>query len=96
MIKALNDSIIFKFETEVAKGAFVDKTEAGIIIHRSHDLGAKDPRWGIVYAVGPKVEHVKVGDKILIEPLMWTEGFKYEDEKYWRTNEQKVMGIAES
>ena len=57
------------------------KTASGIII-RSDDgksEGVK-PRWGRVWAVGPKQTDVKVGEWIYVEHGRWTRGIKVEDE----------------
>ena len=57
------------------------KTASGIVI-RSDDgksEGVK-PRWGRVWAVGPKQEDVKVGEWIYVEHGRWTRGIRIEDE----------------
>ena len=43
------------------------------------------PRWGRVYAVGPKQQDVKVGQWILVEHGRWTRGLEIEDETGERT-----------
>lgn len=57
------------------------KTKSGIIIvdddGKSHGI---KPRWGKVYAIGPKQNDVNVGDWILIEHGRWTRGFNFERE----------------
>ena len=51
---------------------------------------------GKVVAVGPKVDpEITVGTKILIEPLMWTDGFTHDGVKLWQTTDAKVIGIEE-
>lgn len=55
------------------------KTAHGIII--LNDDGKQHgikPRWGRVYAVGPKQEDVKVGDWVLVEHGRWTRGVNIE------------------
>ena len=57
------------------------KTVGGIIV-RSDDgksEGVK-PRWGKVWAIGPKQTDVKIGEWILVEHGRWTRGIKVEDE----------------
>lgn len=51
------------------------KTAGGLII-RSDDGKAHGvkPRWGKVYAIGPEVKDVKVGQWVLIEHGRWTRG----------------------
>lgn len=38
------------------------------------------PRWGCVYAIGPKQRDVKVGDWVLVAHGRWTRGLEIEDE----------------
>lgn len=38
------------------------------------------PRWGRVYAIGPKQDTVKVGDWILVSHGRWSRGVEIEDE----------------
>lgn len=92
--KALGDSIVFQFEDNVRNGRFVDETPSGIFIGFNHDISAKAPRKGIVLAIGPDVKDVKVGDTILIEALMWSEGVKYKGEMFWKTAEHKVLALV--
>jgi co-chaperonin GroES (HSP10) len=51
------------------------KTSSGIII-RSDDGKSEGikPRWGKVWAIGPKQQDVQVGEWILIEHGRWTRG----------------------
>jgi len=62
--------------------SFDEQKTAGGIIIRSDDgksEGVK-PRWGRVWAVGPKQTDVKVGEWIYVEHGRWTRGIKVEDE----------------
>jgi len=56
------------------------KTTSGIIIRSDNGKteGIK-PRWGQVWAIGPKQEDVKVGDWICVEHGRWTRGIKVEN-----------------
>jgi co-chaperonin GroES (HSP10) len=93
MIKALNDSIIFTFEDAVRNGQFMEQTASGLYLGFVKEESAQAARYGRVKAVGHKVRDVKVGDRILIEPLMWSDAFKVENQKFWRTTEEKVLAI---
>ena len=93
-IRCPKQRILFKFYDETAKGRFVPKTEWGFELKRETE-DMKDMRWGIATAVGPNVKHVKVGDYILIEPLMWTLNFEFEGEKYWATDEEKIVAVSD-
>lgn len=55
------------------------KTKSGIIIidddGKQHGI---KPRWGKVYAVGPKQEDINVGEWVLVEHGRWTRGIDLE------------------
>lgn len=92
-IKAIEDGIIFKFIEDIASKTFENKTDWGFIIKdKMNDV--KRPRWGQALVVGPKVKHVAVGDYILIENLQWTNRLDYKDDKFWKTNESKVIMVS--
>lgn len=57
------------------------KTASGIIIQSDNGKseGIK-PRWGRVWAIGPKQTDVKVGEWILVEHGRWTRGVTVKDE----------------
>ncbi len=57
------------------------KTKSGIIIvNDDGQLHGIKPRWGKVYAVGPKQEDVNPGEWILIEHGRWTRGHDIEQD----------------
>ena len=93
-VQVIEDGIIFKFVEDIANKAFEKKTEWGFVVKdKTNDV--KQPRWGQALVVGPKVKHVKVGDYVLIENLQWTNGLDYKNDKFWKTNESKVMLVSE-
>jgi co-chaperonin GroES (HSP10) len=94
MLRPIGDSIIFIFEDDVDEKGFTNKTSGGLI-YKSFDVDVKSPRWGKVISVGDKVEEIQPGMTVLIEPLRWTDGFKHEDVKYWKTVEKEIMAIRE-
>lgn len=55
------------------------RTKSGIIIvdddGKQHGI---KPRWGKVYAVGPKQEDINVGEWVLVEHGRWTRGVDLE------------------
>ena len=61
-------------------------TSSGIVILNDNgkSTGIR-PRWGRVYAVGPKQKDVRVGQWIMIEHGRWTRGLDIEDESGERT-----------
>lgn len=72
----LNDNVLI---TDMDFGE--QKTTSGIII-RSDDGKSEGirPRWGKVWAIGPKQTDVKVGEWILVEHGRWTRGVTVQDE----------------
>ena len=91
-ILPLKTNIVFQFldATGGAKGKFTDrKTDSGIIIP-TLDSAQKESRWGVATHVGPDSE-VKVGEYIYIEALMWSFGFEVDGEKYWKTDDSKIL-----
>jgi co-chaperonin GroES (HSP10) len=96
MLKPLNDAILFHFNDDVVHGQFVSTSEHGIITYRSYTDSINKARWATVLAVGEKVDkEIKPGSEILIEPLQWTEGFKYDGVEIWSTINDKVMAIRD-
>ena len=95
-IKPLNDSVIFEFLDTIQNGAFSTKTKSGIILNNKNaDDNSQTPRWGRVAAVGPEVKDVKVGEYVLIAPLRWTLGFKFNDVMLSKTVEKEVLCVAD-
>jgi hypothetical protein len=56
-------------------------TQSGLILMNDNGttLGIR-PRWGRVYAVGPKQQDVRVGQWICVAHGRWTRGLDIEDE----------------
>jgi co-chaperonin GroES (HSP10) len=74
--KPLNDTVI------VSDMAFDQRiTSSGIILLNDNGKGTGiRPRWGRVYAVGPKQKDVSVGQWICVAHGRWTRGVEVEDE----------------
>jgi co-chaperonin GroES (HSP10) len=75
-IKALHDHVI------VSEMIFDQRiTHSGIILMNDNGttLGIR-PRWGRVYAVGPKQRDVTIGQWVCIDHGRWTRGLDIEDE----------------
>lgn len=97
-LKAIKNHIIFKFEDDVINGKFNETNDWGFVIAASHndDATIKGVRWGVPVSVGPDAEVdgiVPFKTRILIEPLMWSEGFDFEGQRLWRTDTTRVMGF---
>jgi co-chaperonin GroES (HSP10) len=75
-IKALHDHVI-------VSGMTFDQriTQSGLILMNDNGttLGIR-PRWGRVYAVGPKQKDIQVGQWICVAHGRWTRGLEIEDE----------------
>jgi hypothetical protein len=56
-------------------------THGGILLLNDNGKGyGIRPRWGRVYAVGPKQQDVKIGQWVLVEHGRWTRGLELIDE----------------
>lgn len=85
-LSALGDTVLvsdMNFEQRV--------TSSGIIIpgDDGKNSGIR-PRWGKVYAIGPKQKEVQVGQWILISHGRWTRGIDIINEKGERNTIRKV------
>lgn len=95
-VSMFEDKIAFHFEEETVNGGFVSKTDFGLYIQEDHSKQVGQARWGKVIKVGPDCTEVKVGDTILIEPVMWTNGVSLDEGKeFWVTRESNVIGLRE-
>ena len=75
-LKALHDHVI------VSEMSFDQRiTQSGLILMNDNGttLGIR-PRWGRVYAVGPKQKDVQVGQWVCVDHGRWTRGLDIEDE----------------
>lgn len=75
-LKPLNDTVI------VSDMYFGERVSSGGIILKNDDTKSAGirPRWAQVYAVGPEVKDLQVGQYICISHGRWTRGVKIEDE----------------
>lgn len=102
-LRAIRNHIIFRFDEETVawggKRMFAEQqTDWGFKFLPNFDESAKKARYGIVDYIGPEVENPQIqpGVRILIEAQMWSDGFVFEGTEYWRTDEEKVLGIDQS
>ena len=74
-IRALNDSVI------VEDMEFTGRTlSSGIILMNDNGTTAGiRPRWGRVYAVGPKQQDIRPGQYVCVSHGRWTRGVEIED-----------------
>jgi co-chaperonin GroES (HSP10) len=74
-IKALQDNVLvadMEFDTRLSRGGIIIPNDNGT------SLGIR-PRWGKVYAVGPKQTDVEVGQWIMVAHGRWTRGIDIDD-----------------
>ena len=72
----LNDSVIvgdMTFDERISQGGLILLNDNG------KSTGIR-PRWGRVYAVGPKQTDIKVGTWVCVAHGRWTRGIEIEDE----------------
>jgi hypothetical protein len=93
-VSVLEDGILFKFIETLSNKSFDNTTDWGFVVKDKTD-DFKRPRWAVAEVLGPTVKHVQVGDYILIENLQWTNGLDYLGDKFWKTNESRVMMITQ-
>jgi co-chaperonin GroES (HSP10) len=92
----LKNNIIFTFLENTTASTFIPTHKSGIIIANPNVEQNRDPKWGKVCKIGPQVENeIKIGQYILIEPLMWSPGFNFEGVQYWKTDSSKVLATSE-
>jgi co-chaperonin GroES (HSP10) len=92
--RPLRNKFYFQFEDGATRLGFQEKTAAGVILPVSQET-AKNSRWGIVTAIGKDVKEFAVGDKVLIESMMWTNVINYSSERFWMSDEDKVIAVLE-
>lgn len=74
---------------------FVPSTKSGIIMTNQDASHNHTPKWGKVIKKGPNVsEDIVVGQYVLIEPLQWTLGTKFEGVQMWKTDESKIIAMS--
>jgi len=74
-LKALQDNVLvadMEFDTRLSRGGIIIPNDDGT------SLGIR-PRWGRVYAVGPKQTDVTVGQWIMVAHGRWTRGIDIDD-----------------
>jgi co-chaperonin GroES (HSP10) len=75
-IKALHDHVIV---SEMNFDARITQTGLILLNDNGTTLGIR-PRWGRVYAVGPKQQDIRTGQWVCVAHGRWTRGLDIEDE----------------
>lgn len=93
MLTPTRNGLLVVFIEEYSKSGkgFTQTTDWGFDIEGDH-TNSTEPRWAKVIAKGPDAaEEIVNGQYVLIEPLMWTPGFKHDDVNIWKTDSSKVL-----
>jgi len=94
-IKAIENNVIFQFVEDVTQTRFVNSAASGFIISSTDNNQTLDPRWGKAISVGPDVTEIKNNDFILIEQGKWTTSFRIGNDRYWKTDDSKIIGVSD-
>lgn len=96
-VRALHDHVIVE---DMHFGERV--TKSGIII-TSDDAKSRGirPRWGKVYAIGPKQTDIRIGDWVLVEHGRWTRGIQLINDSgaetvVRRVDTDAIMAVADT
>lgn len=95
----LGNNFLFSFLSETRRGLFAQKSSGRIIIPNAAptvDEQGQLARWVKVESIGSEVTDFKVGDIVLVEPLKWTIGYIFGEDKYWKSDQTRVMATTDS
>lgn len=106
-IRTLKKRVLFQFEEDFvtirdqdhksSMRGFKEVTKSGLIVVKNPQHNAEQARWGVVIKKGPECcEDIKLGGRIFIEKLMWTNGSNFEGEEYWLTDEDHILCVDNS
>lgn len=106
-LRPLKKRVLFQFEEDFVNirdqdqkssmRGFQEKTKSGLIVVNSPQRNAEQARWGVVIKKGPECsDEIKVGGRIFIEKLMWSNGSTFENQEYWLTDEDHVLCVDNS
>ena len=99
-LEPVANHILFQFEDEIDKSrrsTFKEKTDWGFEMQGSVEETTTLGRWAYIIGLGPDVdEGFSIGQKILIEKLMWTKTVDYNGLKFARTDDTQVIAVQET
>jgi hypothetical protein len=94
-ISAIENNVIFQFVEDVTQTRFINSSASGFIINSGDGNQTLWPRWAKAVSIGPDVMEIEVDDFILVEAGKWTTSFRVDDQRYWKTDDSKVIGTSD-
>lgn len=100
-VRAIHDHIVFQFEDlgtrqtsyNQTREQFKHVTDWGFE-YSDFDESLNMARWVNVIAVGKDVDpEIRVGDRILVDALKWTESVEDGKTPYWKTTNDHVLAV---
>lgn len=99
-LEPVANHVLFQFEHEIdagRRGTFREKTDWGFDLGTSVQETTSKSRWAVIIGLGPDAdEELFVGQKVLLEKLMWTRTVDYNGLKFARTDDTHVLAVQES
>lgn len=95
----IGKNFLFTFLSQTKRGMFAQKSSGRIYIPNAAPTTDEQgllARWVKVEAIGPDVKNFNVGDIVLIEPLKWTIGYIFGNQRLWKSDESQVMATTDS
>ena len=95
-IKPIKNNFVFKFLDPNQDGRFINRTKSSIILTNKNDEEQTSvPRWGEVISIGPDVSEFKPGEFVLVGAGRWSQFFKIDGEKYWKSDSEQVLAVTD-
>jgi hypothetical protein len=94
----IGNTFLFTFLSKTKRGMFAQKNAGRIYIPNAAPTTDEQgllARWVRVEAIGPDVKDFKAGDIVLLEPLKWTIGYIFGENKFWKSDETAVMATTD-
>lgn len=92
--RPIHNKFYFQFEDGALRMGFQEKTASGLLLPVSQETTGH-ARWGTVIAIGAEVTEFAVGDMVLIESMQWTPVINYGDDRFWMSDDTKVVAVRE-
>lgn len=104
-LRCLHNGFLFAWlQLRTSEGYFVEQTKWGFSFaevkdgnragYNSLQRTLHEGHWGKVLTIGPECKEVKIGDYVMIEPMMHSNAFDYDGVKIFKSDESKVLLIS--